>query len=95
MNTDAWVIMKPCYIFFPRLLFIFLSLFCSFMVVWGSACWGLGFGVWGWSFQLIGFRDCGVGSSGVFWNWGALYKQRRMTLGKKLCDYESCEWEIS
>ena len=74
MNTDAWVIMKPCYIFsHARLFFTFFFLFiCLFMVVGGLAFWGLGFGFWGWPFQLMGFRDCGVRSSGFF-GIGALY----------------------
>ena len=44
------------------------------MEVWGLGLWGWGLelGFWSWSFQLIVFRDCGVGPSGFF-GVGALY----------------------
>ena len=34
--------------------------------------WGLGLGVCGWGFQLMGFGPCGVGTSEVF-GVGTLY----------------------
>ena len=56
--------------FFPGLFFTF---FFSFLLIYG----GLGFWRWGlelcfWGFQLMGFRACGVRSSGVF-GVGAIY----------------------
>ena len=63
----------------------------SLVAFWGG---GLRLGFCGWSFQLMGFRNCCMGPSGFFWDFGSLYKHRRMTLGKKLCDNESCEWEM-
>ena len=55
------------YVLFPGLFFI---LFFSFLLIYGGL--GLGLGFWGWSFQLMGFQDCGVGPFGFFWV-GALY----------------------
>ena len=61
-------------IFFPGLFFLFVSHFCSSLVVWGLGFWGwrLGLGFWDWGFQLIGFWACGVGP---FWfsGVGVLY----------------------
>ena len=48
-----------------------LLTFFSILVVWG-----LGF---------LGLGSCGVGPSGFFLGWGALYKHKRLTLGKKRC----------
>ena len=62
------------YIFPTVILYIFFLFFCLFMVVRGLVLWGLGFGFLGWSFQLMGFCDCGVGFSGFFWDCGSLYK---------------------
>ena len=73
------------YIFPTVILYIFFLFFAHLWWFGGwLVFWGLGFGFWGWSFQLMGFCDCGVGFSGFFWDWGSLYKHRRMTLRKKI-----------
>ena len=64
MSRNAWVIMKPRIIFFPRLFFIF---FFSFLLIYG----GLGVGVlgsWIWFLGLV-FSVDGVSRlwCGVFW----------------------------
>ena len=51
-------------IFFPR--FILCTLFSFLLIYGGLGFWGLGLGFWGWGFQLMGFKACGVGSSGFF-----------------------------
>ena len=101
MSSDyAWVIMKPAQnpaTYFSHGYYLYFFLF--FANLWWFRCWrflgwGLRLGFCGWSFQLMGFRDCGMGRSGFFWDFGSIYKHRRMTLGKKLCDNESCEREM-
>ena len=49
---------------------------------------GLGSCRLGWGFQLMGFRVCGVGSSGFFGVLGSLYKRRKINLG------ETCSKQI-
>ena len=73
---------------------VILYIFFHFLLIYGGlgvgvlgAFWGrdLGLGFWGWSFQLMGFRVCYVGPSGFF---------VELPSAKKLCDNESCEWEM-
>ena len=67
--------------FFPGLFFIIFSYFGSFMVIWGFGVgvlyWVFGVGL----FHLMGFGARVWGLLG-FWGWGALYKHKRITLGK-------------
>ena len=71
--------------FFPGLLFILFSLFCSF-----NGGWGVGvLGSWIGSFGVGLFSWCGFGlwcrAFYDFWGWDSLYKHRRITLNQKLC----------
>ena len=73
--------------FFPRVIphifFLFFAHYYGGVGLWG---WGLNLGFWGWGFPLMGFGVCGAEPSGFFWVglWGALYKHKRITLGKEM-----------
>ena len=57
IETEYKVYSKP---FFSQVHSLhFFLIVAHYMVV------GLGF--WGWGFQLMGFKACGAGPSGVFW----------------------------
>ena len=73
MSSDVWVIMKPGYIFFPLLFFIF---FFSFLLIYGGSGVGV-LGSWIWFLELVFSFDGDFRLwCGVFWvvlGFGLLY----------------------
>ena len=57
-----------------------------FFLIFAHLWW---FGVFGFRIGILGLGACGVEPSGFFWGWGALYKYRRITLGKNFVSGQS------
>ena len=94
-NLATWLrLLKFILYFFPGLFFIIFSYICPFMAVWGFGVGVLKLVLEVWVFSRWSLNPVVWGLLG-FMRWGYLYKHKRITLVKKLCEIQGIKcWQI-